>query len=101
MLKLGENFGNKIYFSKKPSSFPLDKDRKQLNTTKLFVGSRSPLGALRVRRRFAAITGPNFCTESYPLLASSQHVGANAAVTFLPLICCLNHITCILYVALG
>ena len=51
------------------------------------------------RRRFAAITDSNFCKESYPLLASSQHVGATGVATILPLICCLNHITCIFYVA--
>ena len=32
---------------------------------------------------FAAITGSNFRIESYPLLASSQHVGATAVVTIL------------------
>ena len=41
------------------------------------------MGALCVRRRFAAITGSNFRIESYPLLARSQHVGATAAVTIL------------------
>ena len=41
------------------------------------------MGALRARRRFAAITGSKFRTASYPLLASSQHVGAAAAVTIL------------------
>ena len=46
----------------------------------LFLGLRSPVGALRARRRFAAITGSKFHIESYPLLASSQHVGATAAV---------------------
>ena len=35
----------------------------------LFLGLRSP-----------AITGSKFRIESYPLLASSQHVGATAAV---------------------
>ena len=39
------------------------------------------MGALRARRRFSAITGSKFRIESYPLLASSQHVGATAAVT--------------------
>ena len=38
---------------------------------------------MRACRRFAAITGSNFRLESYPLLASSQHVGATAAVTIL------------------
>ena len=33
--------------------------------------------------RVHAITSSNFCIESYPLLASSQHVGATAAVTIL------------------
>ena len=39
------------------------------------------------RRRFPAITGSKFCIEieSYPLVASSQHVGAAAAVTILQL----------------
>ena len=46
-------------------------------------GFRSPVGALHARRRFAAITGSKFCIKSYPLLASSQHVGATAAVTIL------------------
>ena len=32
---------------------------------------------------FAAITGSKFRIKSYPLLASSQHVGATAAVTIL------------------
>ena len=41
------------------------------------------MGALRARRRFAAITGSKFRIKSYPLLASSQHVGATAAVTIL------------------
>ena len=41
------------------------------------------MGALRERRRFAAITRSKLCTESYPLLASSQHVGATAAVTII------------------
>ena len=37
-------------------------------------------GALRARRRFATITGSNFCKKFHPLLASSQHIGATAAV---------------------
>ena len=41
------------------------------------------MGALRARRRFAVITRSNFRIKSYPLLASSQHVGATAAVTIL------------------
>ena len=45
------------------------------------VGLRAPVGALlRARRRFATITGSNFCKKLYPLLASSQHIGATAAV---------------------
>ena len=44
---------------------------------------RSPEGALRARRHFAATTGPKFRIKSYPLLASSQHAGATAAVTIL------------------
>ena len=40
-------------------------------------------GRLRARRRFAAITGSDFRIESYPLLASSQHVGATEAFTIL------------------
>ena len=43
------------------------------------------MGALRARRRFVAITGSKFRIESYPLVASSQHVGAAAAVTILQL----------------
>ena len=43
------------------------------------------MGALRAHRRFAAITGSKFRIESYPLVASSQHVGATAAVTILQL----------------
>ena len=43
------------------------------------------MGALRARRRFAAITGSKFRIESYHLVASSQHVGAAAAVTILQL----------------
>ena len=43
------------------------------------------MGALRARRRFAAITGSKFRIESYPLVTSSQHVGAAAAFTFLQL----------------
>ena len=49
----------------------------------LFLGLRSPGGALRARRRFAAITGSKFRIDSYPLLASSQHAGATAAVTII------------------
>ena len=37
------------------------------------------MGALRAHRRFAAITGSKFRLKSYPLLASSQHVGATAS----------------------
>ena len=44
---------------------------------------RSPVGALRARSRFAAITGSKFCIESYHLLVSSQHVGTIAAVTII------------------
>ena len=47
------------------------------------LGFRSPVGALGARRRFAAITGSKFRIESYPLLASSQHVCATAAVTII------------------
>ena len=49
---------------------------------KLYVlGLRSPVGALRARRRrFAAITGSKYRIKSYPLLASSQHVGVTAAM---------------------
>ena len=50
------------------------------------LGLRSPVGALRARRRFAAITGSKFRIESYPLVGSSQHVGAAAAVTILQLV---------------
>ena len=47
------------------------------------------MGALRARRRLAAMTGSKFRIESYPLLESSQHVGAAAAVTILLLECML------------
>ena len=43
------------------------------------------MGALRAHRRFTAIAGSKFRIESYTLVASSQHVGAAAAVTFLQL----------------
>ena len=43
------------------------------------------MGALRARRPSATITGSKFRIESYPLVASSQHVGAAAAVTILQL----------------
>ena len=43
------------------------------------------MGALCARRRIAAITGSKFHIESFPLVASSQHVGAAAAVTILQL----------------
>ena len=43
------------------------------------------MGALSARRRFAAITGSKFRIESYPLVASSQYVGAAAAVIILQL----------------
>ena len=52
---------------------------KQSNTKQ--SGLRSQVGALRARRSFAAITGSKFRIKSYPLLASSQHVGAAAAIT--------------------
>ena len=42
----------------------------------LFLGLRSITS-------FAAITGSKFLIESYPLLASSQHVGATAVVTII------------------
>ena len=41
------------------------------------------MGALHARHRFAAIADSNVLIESYPLFASSQHVGATAAVTIL------------------
>ena len=63
-----------------PKSFQLF---KRLN--KLSLGLTSPVGVLRARRSFAAITGPKFRIESYPLVASSQHVGAAAAFTILQL----------------
>ena len=96
MLNLGQHFDNKsVYFifCKNPLNFPDDIDKKRLKTSKPFIGSRSPVGA---RLGFAAITGSNFREESHPLLASSQHVGATAAVTILPLLCWLNNITRIL-----
>ena len=41
------------------------------------------MGALRTHLRFAVITGSKFRLKSYPLLASSQHVGATVAVSIL------------------
>ena len=55
-------------------------DRKK-SEVESFIGLRSPVGALRARHRFAAITGSKFRIEFYPLLARSHHVGATAAVT--------------------
>ena len=55
------------------------KEKKQSHTKQ--SGLRSPVGALRSRHRLAAITGSKFCIKSYPQLASSQDVGATAAVT--------------------
>ena len=43
---------------------------------------KAPVGALRARGRFAALTGSKFRVKSYPLLASSEHVGASAAELF-------------------
>ena len=43
------------------------------------------MGATHARRRLAAITGSKFRIQSYPFVASSQHVGAAAAVTNLQL----------------
>ena len=40
---------------------------------------------VRARHQFAAKTGDKFRIESYPLVASSQHVGAAAVVTILQL----------------
>ena len=37
------------------------------------------------RRRFPAISVSKFRIESYPLVTSSQHIGAAAAVTILQL----------------
>ena len=48
-------------------------DRKKLEL-EIFLGLRSPVSALCVRRRFAAITRSKFRIESYPLLASSQRI---------------------------
>ena len=59
----------------------LQKEKK--SEMKLFLGLRSPVGVLRAPRRFAAINGSKIRIESYPLLASSQHVGATAGVTFI------------------
>ena len=83
-------------FAKNPPNFPDVIDKKRLMTTKPFVGSRSPVGSIR----FAAITGCSFGKESYPLLARSQHFGTTAVVTLLPLICCLNNITCFLLITM-
>ena len=58
----------------------LDSKEKKLEL-ELFLSLRSPVGPLSARSRFAAKTGSKFRIESYPLLASSQHVGATAAVT--------------------
>ena len=44
-------------------------------------GLKLPVGALR--GRFAEMIGSNIRIQSYPLFASSQHVGATAAVTIL------------------
>ena len=55
----------------------------------ILLGLRSPVGALCARLSFAAITCSNFRIESYPLLASSQHVGATAAVTIIGWIFCI------------
>ena len=46
------------------------------------------MGALSTSRYFSAITGPNFSTRSYPLLANSKNVGATAAV-IIKMICFL------------
>ena len=83
-------------FAKNPPNFSEVFDKKRLKTTKPYVGSRSPVGSIR----FAAITGSSFGKESHPLLASSQHFGATAAVTLLPLICCLNNITWFLFITM-
>ena len=48
-----------------------------------FLDLRSPVGALRAHRRFVAINDSKLCIESYPLLKSSQHVGATAEVTII------------------
>ena len=48
-------------------------------------GLRSPVGALRARRRFAAITNSKFRILSDPLLVSSQHVMFVEQKTFLGL----------------
>ena len=58
-------------------------DSKKKSELEIFLGLRSPVSALCARRRFAAITGSKFRIESYPMLASSQHVGATAAVTII------------------
>ena len=68
----------------------LDSKEKKLELEQFF-GLRSPVGALCAHRRFAAITGSKFRIQSYPLLASSQHIGATAAVTTI-----IGSIVCIL-----
>ena len=42
-------------------------DSNEKPELELFLGLRSPVGALCARRRFGAITGSKFRIESYPL----------------------------------
>ena len=58
-------------------------DSRKKSEFELFLGLRSPVGALCARRRFAAITGSKSRIDSYPLLASSQHAGATATVAII------------------
>ena len=67
-------------------------ERKKKLELEQFFGLRSPVGALR---RFAAITGSKFRIQSYPLLASSQHIGATAAVTIIGSIVCILLADCL------
>ena len=58
------------------------KIKKQSHKFQIFsIGQKTKLA----ESRFEAITGSKFRIDSYPLVASSQHIGAAAAVTILQL----------------
>ena len=64
------------------------KIKKQSHKSQIFsIGQKTKLAESRfkVPGSFAAITGGKLRVESYPLVASSEHVGAAAAVTILQL----------------
>ena len=65
------------------------KIKKQAHKFQIFsIGQKTKLAESRFKIAgggFAAITGSKFRIEFYPLVASSQHVGAAAAVTILQL----------------